>query len=191
MIIRNLLCLCGERQRGKDFLTQHLIKTVGAKRLSFSDEVRNLAHTLHPWFDAFDEYHKDKVYPAPENVLGLTGRDILLSAGRVRDVDPAWFVKRFVASQLPQVIANPNRLHVITDFRTPDEYSGFLQPNGIPIMKITRDVEIEPHPFEEWIRNFNAPFNFHNDQDDTNNLTNFMESISQLRERGLLNFKEF
>ncbi|ACV50253.1 putative deoxynucleotide monophosphate kinase [Delftia phage PhiW-14] len=188
--MKNVLCLCGERQRGKDYLTALLGRKFGATRLSFSDEVRRLAGDLHPWFDPWEEQYKERVYPAIENVNNLTGREILLSAGRIRDVDPAYFVKKFMAHQLPHVLAEPDRLFVITDFRTPDEYAGFLEPNGIPTLKVTRDMDDLPHPFEEWIRQFKADHHFHNNPGDEQNDEGFIGMVQSMRSYGIINFQD-
>lgn len=151
----NLVSLCGERRVGKDYLAQALVERHGAKRLSFSDEVRDLAQTVFSWFDAYmPDEQKDKTYEAPENFHRVTGRDILLHAGRARDIDPEYFVRRFVANQLKSVYENPDVLHIITDFRTPDEYNSFLKPMGVPIIKIVRMGGPPTSEFEMYIKEF-------------------------------------
>jgi hypothetical protein len=148
---------------GKDYLASILVKEHNAVRLSFSDEVRNLAQVMFPWFNAYmPDEQKDKVYEHPNNTTGATGRDIILVAGKVREVDSKYFVRAFIKNQMPAVIANPERLYVITDFRTEDEYEELLKPLDVPIIKVERKSGLAPHPFEEYIRGFNdfhATFN--------------------------------
>lgn len=158
--MNNLVCLCGERRRGKDYLTKGLIEEFGAIRVSFSDEVRRTAALLFPWFPAFDisDDEKDQVFVHPYNTQNATARDILLMAGKVRDVDGRYFVRNFIDNQFVNVLANPDKLYVITDFRTRDEYEGFLEIMKVPTIKILKDVDKDKypdHPFEDYIRAFN------------------------------------
>lgn len=162
--IKNMIAIGGERRRGKDYLTSSLIERYGATRLAFGDEVRELAQEIFPWYNAYmPDDDKDKLYIHPNNNKKVTGRDILITVGKARDVDDYYFLRRFIEKRLLDVIANPNRLFVITDFRTKTEHQDFLSPLQIPTLKIVRDVPgLETHPFEVFIRDFQDTTIFNN-----------------------------
>lgn len=154
-----ILSFMGERKSGKDFLTDYLVKEYGATRLSFSDEVRRLTVKVFPWmpFD-FDPAVKDLPFVHPKNPNNLTPREIWIKViGRVRDVVPTYFVDSFEENNKPalELKDRRDRLFVITDFRTPDEWV-FLQRHHIPVIKIIREDRqgIPPDAFEEYVRNF-------------------------------------
>jgi hypothetical protein len=186
----NVISLCGERRRGKDYLAKVLINELGAKRLSFSDEVRNLAMKVFPWFDAYDDSQKDKVYDHPYNVGKKTGRDILLLVGRVRDVDGSYFARSFLENQLKAAVEDRNQLYVITDFRTPEEHKLVIEPFNIPTIKVYRYVdpkEFPPQEFEEYIRNYKAEFGFLN-EDGQEPEVNIVKFVNRLKETGRIKF---
>lgn len=157
-MIKNIICFAGERKSGKDHLADFLRDAYGVQRLSFSDEVRRIADFAFPWLNSFQitPEVKDDPYIHPLNEHNLTPRQIWLKVGELRtDVEGGIFVRQFEQWQLARAQANPNVLHVITDFRTPQEFE-FLKKHGIPIIKIIREdrTGIEPCDFEEYIRNF-------------------------------------
>ena len=149
-----IIAFMGEYASGKDYLCNHLVENHGAVRLSFSDEVRRLAVQIFPWlpFD-FDPAVKDKPYLHPKNPMGLTPRDIWLLVGKVREVTPTYFVDAFYRHQYYDI--DTDKLHIITDFRTADEWD-FLQRSGIPVIKIERESRegLIPNAFEEFVRRF-------------------------------------
>lgn len=181
----NLVCLGGERRRGKDYLTKALVDKYGAKRLAFGDEVRELAMEIFPWFNAYmEDDQKEQVYPHPMNNKNATGRDVLITVGKVREVDDFYFLRRFIENRLEEVVKNPDRLFIITDFRTPSEYSDFLQPLQIPIIKIIRDSDLPTHPFETFIKDFNgADAVFHNSLEGTEAFVDFFGHFA--RQKGV------
>lgn len=153
----SVIALMGERKSGKDYFCEYIDKHFYGTRLSFSDEVRRLAVEVFPWlpFDVPAET-KDEPFPHIYNPNGLSIRDIWKLVGKVREVDSKYFVRKFKANQFvgkdPQL---STRLHIITDFRTADEWD-FIRENKIPVIKIIRENRdgIEPDPFEEYVREF-------------------------------------
>lgn len=173
-----IIALCGERKSGKDFFCEHLERVEeGVQRLSFSDEVRRLACELHPWLPFyFSPEEKDKPFLHPNNPRRLTPRDIWLNVGKVREVEPDYFVKRFKTEQYEQF---DGKMGIITDFRTPEEYA-FLKEAGIPIFKIVRVNRegIEPCLFEAYIRSFDKFDDiFYNHLDGTDAFMQFWTSV--------------
>jgi hypothetical protein len=154
-----IIAFMGEYASGKDYLCQHLVDKYNAQRLSFSDEVRRLTQTIFPWmpFD-FDPAVKDKPFIHPSNPHGLTPRDIWLLVGKVRDVNPKHFVEQFARfnyENLIEAYEKPDRLYIITDFRTADEWD-FIQKYQIPVIKIEREdrTGLVPSAFEDFVRRF-------------------------------------
>lgn len=150
-----IIAFTGEKKSGKDFFCEFLEQKLNATRLSFSDEVRRLATQLYPWlpFD-FDPAVKDSPYPHPCNPNNLSPRQIWLTVGKVRDVDPHFFVRRFSDNQWPAIDSH-NRTYIITDLRTEEEYM-FLKEHNVPIIKIKVDdrTGIQEDSFEDWVREF-------------------------------------
>lgn len=154
-----IIAFCAEKRSGKDYFCQDLVEKYGATRLSFSDEVRRLAHKVFPWFpEVIPDEMKDKPFIHPNNPNGLTPRDIWLLVGKVRDVEPDYFINSFARNNLSEIHEGLNvdsKLYIITDLRTPQEW-GWLKDNDIPVIKIVRQNRdgLIPDPFEEFVRNF-------------------------------------
>lgn len=154
--MRNIIAFMAEFQSGKDYFCAHLGEKIGAQRLSFSDEVRRIAHDIFPWFPFdIDPALKDVPYIHPMNPKNLTPRDILLTVGKLRDVESTLFVRKFGEKQYQAALDNPTVPYIITDFRTPDEWD-FIKNKGIPVIKIIRHdrTGLEPNWFEEFVRGF-------------------------------------
>jgi hypothetical protein len=153
-----IVAFMGEYKSGKDFFCDHLVATRGAVRLSFSDEVRRLASQIFPWLpmDITPE-QKDLPFVHPQNPNNLTPRQIWLTVGKVRDVDPHFFVHKFEDNNWNALdeCYNPDKLFIITDFRTPQEWE-FIQDVGIPVLKIERESRdgLPPSDFEQYVREF-------------------------------------
>ena len=150
-----MIAFTGELKSGKDFLCQFLVDNYKAKRLSFSDEVRRLTQKVFKWmpFD-FNPAVKDLPFDHPQNPYGLTPRDIWLLMGKVRDVDPKYFVNAFDDNN-EEFLGDPNTLYIITDFRTPDEWE-WLQKHNVPVIKIELENRdgLPSSAFEEFVRHF-------------------------------------
>jgi hypothetical protein len=152
-----VVAFMGERKSGKDYFCEYIDKKFYGTRLSFSDELRRLTVDVFPWlpFDVPAE-QKDDPFPHIYNPNNHSMRDIWKILGKVRDVDPKFFVRKFKENQYSnRDPERSNRLHIITDFRTPDEWD-FLQAAKIPVIKIVRENRdgIEPDPFEQYVRDF-------------------------------------
>lgn len=153
-----IIAFMAEYATGKDYFCEHLLYTGRAShRLSFSDEVRQLAVTMFPWLPFFvDPKVKDKPFIHPKNPHGLTPRDIWLLAGKVRYVTPSYFVDSFVNRyDLETLHSDINRIYIITDFRTPDEWD-LLQKYHIPVIKLELEDRGDrpPSAFEDYVRRF-------------------------------------
>lgn len=177
---RNVVALGGERRRGKSTLAKALVNQYEGFDFAFADEVRDLSHELFPWFNPYNEAFKEVIYPHSRNTQEATGRDILLTVGKLRDVDDYYFLDRFIQSKLQAAQDIPNKLFIISDFRTETEYRDFLLPLNIPIIKIVRDVQgLTPQPFEDFIRTFTNCEIFHNNTDDPQKFLDFFPQFAK------------
>lgn len=174
----------GEYKSGKDHFALHLAETQGAIRLSFSDEVRRLATQLFPWLPFhISPEEKDVPFRHERNPHNLTPRQIWLTVGKVRDVDPFFFVNKFIDTHdliLDHCFRQDN-LYIITDFRTPQEWY-FLQSCRIPVIKIERENRngLVPSDFEEYVRQFQGyDFKFINRM---NGVEEFDEFFNRIKE---------
>ena len=187
----NLIALCGERRRGKDHFAKHLVDTHGGVRLSFSDEVRRLADDIFPWLDSFNIHESEKDSPIDSifNPNKLTPRDIWKLVGKVRDVHPQFFVKRFLENQYRQVLQNPNTLFIITDLRTPDEIEYFINVFKVPTIKIISpkaDALYEHDTFETFIRDYRTDSEFVNNMNGVSEFDAFFKGcVSHFKLKGL------
>jgi hypothetical protein len=155
-----IITFMGERKSGKDYLCDFLVKEHGATRLSFSDEVRYLTVKIFPWmpFD-FNPAVKDDPFIHPKNPNNLTPRQIWVDVvGKVRNVVPNYFVEAFEErhKEALESMHDKDKLFVITDFRTPQEWD-FLKSHKVPVIKIEREdrTGIPPDAFEQYVRDFN------------------------------------
>lgn len=161
----NLEFFCGRKRSGKDFCVAGLIEDVGGIRLSFSDELRYVAHDIYPWCPVFpSDAEKDVPINHPDNVRGLTPRQIWLHLGSpegLRYVQPDLFLAAFIRNQLPRVIANPQQKFFVTDVRTPEEYAWVKSIKGV-LTRISRpDREgIVEDKIEEFIDQMEVDFEY-------------------------------
>lgn len=181
-----IIAFMGEYASGKDYFCEWLVKTQGAKRLSFSDEVRRLANQIFPWLPVdITPEQKDVPFVHPSNPQNLTPRQIWLTVGKVRDVDPFYFVNKFEENHenIMDHCFAPDNLYIITDFRTPQEYWFLSQDPPIPIIKIMRESRegLPPSDFEEYVRNFHGQnATFINRMNGTDEFDEFFRQFMQL-----------
>ncbi len=144
----NVLVHTGRKGCGKDYLVQKLIENgaehLGFKRVirvSFSDELRELAHELFPWCPLNPSpEEKELVIEHPANALGLSPRGVWKRLAddndpSLRKVDPEILVNRFKKRWDHIFQENPDTLYAITDWRTPQE-EAYIIPNGWPRIRI-------------------------------------------------------
>lgn len=181
-----VIAFMGERKSGKDHFCEFIEDKFHGTRLSFSDEVRKLASNTFTWLpEHISPDMKDEPFDHPFNPFGFSPRQIWLQVAKVRDIDPHYFVRQFKKNQYtgkdPQL---SNRLYIITDFRTPEEWE-FLQQNKIPVIKINLESRdgIEPDAFEEYVRNFHEQdTTFVNKKDGTKEFEKFFKEFCKAKD---------
>lgn len=146
MSIDNLRVITGRRRSGKDyFLSKYAERGhrrfAAVQRISFSDELRLLAHQIFSWCPANpSDTEKDQVIDHPRNVLGLTPRDIWLALCGEGDrnltgIDPVILLERFKERWMHRIENEPQILFVISDLRRPWEYA-FVRSLGAHIIRV-------------------------------------------------------
>ncbi|QZI90424.1 hypothetical protein MYOV003v1_p0100 [Vibrio phage 207E48.1] len=162
VIPTNVLVLCGRKGCGKDFLTT-CVKDAwqwnsAVVRLSFSDELRKLAHDLFPWCPLDPTYEeKETVIDHPDNIMGLTPRGVWLRLAdnndpSLRKIDPKLLVNRFISNNLPTIKAYQDTTFIITDLRSPQE-DEWVEMMGWPKVRILQpDRErADEDSFEDYV----------------------------------------
>lgn len=168
---------------GKDFLANYLIYNHGFTRLSFSDQLKKLAHYIYPWFE--------KDYPSEEKVLPLnislsTGeliscspRDIWLSLNKLREIEDKIFI-RMLSEELNLLESNSKvdeRRIIITDIRSNEEFI-WCKDNHFTVIYIEREAndykkyEIDNHVIENKEK---ADYHFHNNTSGIDSFKFFFE----------------
>ncbi|WPJ72147.1 hypothetical protein DEEACLCL_00130 [Salmonella phage CRW-SP2] len=145
MIYPNLEFFTGRKRSGKDFCLTLLAGALTVEkpvvRLSFSDELRRVAHYIYPWLpEDVEDGLKDMPFVHPDNPRGLTPRQIWLHLGGdngLRYVQPDLFLAFFKRFQLPLVEQNPDVHYIVSDLRTPQEYEWALSTK-CPITRISK-----------------------------------------------------
>lgn len=180
----NLVFFTGRKRSGKDFCVEALAKADGVARLSFSDELRRVAHHIYPWLPVIiPDSMKDLPYPHPLNHKGLTPRDIWKHLGGddgLRHVQPGLFLYHFKLNQLPHVVANPGRKFAVTDLRTPQEYE-FALSTGCPIIRVSKPDRsgIVEDKIEDFIDQMEVSHEFTNQLDGEEAFLKFYRGINQ------------
>lgn len=163
-----IICLCGERGSGKDFLADFLCRQYGAYKYAFADPLKIITNNIFPWVPVNpDSFVKDSPVNDPRNIQQLTPRQVWAKVSdALRSIDEYVFLDQFKNNQLQKMLADTKSLHIITDFRFPHEYA-FLLEHDIPIVKIeypgnTNDL----HYMDAYIRDFKlARYHFVNNHD--------------------------
>lgn len=185
-MISNLQAFCGKKRSGKDFLLEGLISEMGGerlvRRLSFSDGLRDIAHTIYPWLPArIPDDWKDVPFVHPKNPLNLTPRQIWLHLGNdtgLRYVQPDIFLDIFIRNCIPLVETYPQVDFVISDVRTPQEYD-WIKANQIKLIRISRADRkgIVEDKLEDFIDEMQPDHDFINNFDGVEPFLNFYRGI--------------
>lgn len=184
----NIIAFTGRKRSGKDFYCKILTELYGATRMSFSDELKRLARVIYPWIPfSIDDDKKEEKIESEFNIYGFTPREIWLELGGaegLRYIDPSVFVNHFIANQYDTAVEHPDKLHVITDLRTKQEYD-FIKKLGIPIVRITLDPKkrceliLVEDAVEDFISEMKADVDFVNIWNDDLNTQRFIRSLEE------------
>lgn len=173
-----IVALCGEYGVGKDTLADSLQGHYQMRKYAFANPLKWITHNLYPWLpEHVDTADKDVPWPHPSNQFGLTPREIWISVSKgLKAVNEYVFFDHFLAHDFKYMTSNPHLLHVITDFRIPNEYV-FLKKHNIPIIKILApDTPETPNSFEVWIRAFDRQdMTFFNKKEGTSEWVKFFD----------------
>ena len=179
----NLEFFTGRKRSGKDYCLESIIEDDRGKRvvqrLSFSDELRRVANYIYPWLPTeVEDALKDVPFDHPDNVQGLTPRQIWLHLGNdkggLRFVQPDLFLAFFKRFQLPLVVENPGVHYIVSDLRTPQEYEWALSTK-CPITRISKPCRagIVEDDVEAFIDQMIVDYDFTNNFEGRNNFIEF------------------
>lgn len=149
-----IFAITGHKQVGKDTLIDRLVQEmsfegVEVHRLSFSDELRTIAHQVFPWLplDPSPEV-KDSPFNHPKNKGNMSPRDIWK---RVADdetgicsIQEDVLVDKFLENQILSGQLNQTDIYVIKDVRKQCEYN-LVRECNIPIIRIENPPEMRPN----------------------------------------------
>lgn len=145
------LAFTGEAGSGKDYIVEHLIKDYGYMRVSFSDQLKKLAHTIYPWMKK-DYSPQEKEQPLNIEVNGelitMTPRQIWLHLNKLRDVEDGLFVRML---QDEMNLLNVENI-VISDIRTQNELDWCIR-NGFTTVYVHNEQSAHPqNDFDDFAR---------------------------------------
>lgn len=168
---------------GKDFLANYLISKYGFTRLSFSDQLKKLAHYIYPWMEK--DYLSEKK-SLPLNISLSTGelisyspRDIWLSLNKLREIEEKIFI-RMLSEELNLLESNSTndkRKIIITDIRSNEEFI-WCKDNQFTVIYIERSgndykkYEIDNHIIDNKEK---ADYHFHNNTSGIDSFKLFFE----------------
>lgn len=173
-----VLVLTGYKQVGKDHLFKSLRDALNLKvlRLSFSDELRKLSHSIFDWLpENVPDALKDKPWPHPKNKNNLTPREIWKIVAS--DEHGVCFVQddiltdKFIVNnwaRLMDIDESEQVVYVITDLRKPTEYE-FVKGCGFPIIRVNDPERVDPSQedvVEQWISRFEVDHDLMYTKDD-------------------------
>lgn len=147
----NKIALTGISGSGKDYFVNYLVQELGYKRLSFSDQLKKLAHKIYPWM-AEDVPPIKKEEPLnlkleSGEIITKTPREIWLNLNSLRNVEDGIFV-RMLDNELTE---HSDRNVVISDIRPKIEYDYCIK-KGFKIIYIEPSKKIyEPNDFDKQV----------------------------------------
>jgi hypothetical protein len=113
-----IIVFTGRKFSGKDYLAENTLMKDGYQRISFSDELKHIAHFIYPWLPVdIPSEQKEVPYPAKENINNMTPREIWMSLDKLREVDP----KVFIYGVLKKLTEHDKI--IVTDLRKKPEYN--------------------------------------------------------------------
>lgn len=158
------LAFTGIAGSGKDYLVNYLVQELNFKRMSFSDQLKKLAHKIYPWLDEdVPPYKKEtplNLKLESGEIITKTPREIWLSLNSLRDVENTIFVR-----MLKEELKNSNYKDiVISDIRPRIEWD-WCQKNEFKTIYIEPKKKIyAPNDFDKQVLEYKdkADFIFEN-----------------------------
>ncbi|PCE68815.1 adenylate kinase [Salinivibrio sp. YCSC6] len=178
------IAFMGVSGSGKDFLARYLIDEHDFIRLSFSDQLKELANHIYPWMEK-DYFPEEKTLPI--NITLSTGesikhtpRDIWLHLNKLREIEDRIFI-RMLSEELINLEERykENQNIIITDIRSNDEFI-WCKNNGFIVIYIERsNNNYEKYDIDKYI-NLNktkADYQFINNEYGMGDFKTFIEEV--------------
>ncbi|MNZ27659.1 hypothetical protein D3C78_448800 [compost metagenome] len=172
------IAFMGVSGSGKDYLANYLINNYDFIRLSFSDQLKKLAHHIYPWLEK-DYQPEEKSLPL--NIVLSTGekityspRDIWLNLNSLRNIEEQIFI-RMLTEEIKSIDNTKNI--IITDVRSTNELL-WCKNNKFTIIYIEREhnnyenYEIDKYAVENKSK---SDYVFNNATLGTNAFSNFFK----------------
>ncbi len=164
---------------GKDYLVSHLINHHNYTRVSFSDQLKKLAHKIYPWmkqdYPPFEKEQPLDITLSSGEKISLTPRQIWLKLNCLRDIEDGLFL-RMLEEQL-SLLNVPNI--VISDIRPQLEWE-WCKKNEFTTIYIEPLKKIyNPNDFDKQVLNYKdqADYVFENDFNGIEKFKRFITDI--------------
>lgn len=178
--ISNVVAMTGISGSGKDYLVNYLVQEKGYIRVSFSDQLKELAHKIFPWFEID---YAPIVKETPLNIvtsmgeeIKLTPREIWLKLNFLRDIEDLLFI-RMLEEKIERITdKTPEAKIIISDIRPQIEWN-WCKRNNIKCIYIEPSKLIyEPNDFDKVVHSYkeSADFIFENK---FNGIEDFIEFV--------------
>ncbi len=169
------LALMGISGAGKDYLAEHLCAVHDFTRLSFSDQLKELATNIYPWLKRdYPPVVKEKpldILTSQNERITTPPRDIWLHLNQLREIEDLIFIRmldsKFQAEKYSKV--------VISDLRTSEELT-WCRANDFKVIYIRPSKSIyQSYNFDEEIEKnkSHADYVFENRFDGIESFQNF------------------
>lgn len=133
------VALYGRSGVGKDYIVSKILEDNYTRRLSFSDQLKEITHNAFKDFMKYDYLPKDKEKPLNTKtslgeLITLSPRDIWLKMNFLREIESKIFI-RMLDYELCSLENMGLTDFVITDVRTPDECE-YVLSKGFDLVQI-------------------------------------------------------
>lgn len=174
-----MIALTGISGSGKDYLVSYLVNELGYTRVSFSDQLKEIAHIIFPWFE---KDYPPMIKEQPLNITTQTGefieftpRQIWLKLNSLREIENFIFI-RMLEDKIKSM--DTNKI-VISDIRPQIEWD-WCRKMGFKTIYIEPLKNIyEPNDFDNQVLGYKeqADYVFENDFTGLNKFKKFIEGI--------------
>lgn len=177
-----MLAFTGISGSGKDYLVSYLVQELGYTRVSFSDQLKKLAHIIYPWLKQdYPPYEKEQplnITLEDGEIITFSPREIWIHLNKLRDVENGIFL-RMLKDEMK--LLNTDKI-VISDIRPQIEWDWCMK-NGFTTVYIDPLKQIyNPNDFDKQVLSYRgkADYVFEND---FNGLEKFKEFIKQIERK--------
>lgn len=176
-----MIALTGISGSGKDYLVSYLVNELGYIRVSFSDQLKSLAHTIYPWFEKdYPPMVKEQPLDVTTSIgehITKTPRQIWLKLNMLRDVEDGIFI-RMLEEKIEHM--DTDKI-VISDIRPQLEWDWCRKMKFTTIYIHPLKMIYEPNDFDKQVLTYRdqADYIFENDFEGLNKFREFMKEVNE------------